>query len=67
MSKVIINMRMPSRCGECPIARNTKSGLLCPIASKQYGYSCNDLRGHINRPGHCPIADELDPPKEETE
>lgn len=52
---VILNMKMPVSCSDCPIAQKTKSAYRCPIASKDNGFSCTVSFGFLGRPTHCPI------------
>lgn len=55
MSKLIVEMEMPTKCAECDIAQKTKTGYRCPIASKMHGFSCVVGRGQYELPHYCPI------------
>lgn len=55
MTKLIVEMDMPTRCAECDIVQKTKTGYRCPIASKMHGFSCVAGRGQLELPYYCPI------------
>lgn len=57
MSILIEGMTMPKNCGACSIAKRTKSGLRCPIASLNEGFSCSALLSAMKRPYYCPLVE----------
>lgn len=56
MNKCIMRMKVPMRCSDCDAGQRTKSGIRCPIASRQVGFSCVTGAGNVGLPHYCPIV-----------